>query len=283
MCWRFKVRSPARELSQGLKQSHRESIGVGLHCFARHRPLHPFTKTIDVQPLRVHIFGERKEGTVIPEELLVHVLVFQSGLDYVIYYRELYQVETSLSLIPWSSLKKRPLEDLILPILGSDEYTKRRATVAFPASLILRVPALVTPSVLEAYSYLEPPATILHLEGTHEVEVLAAMRQGDAPWMDVRLPETDLTTAPADTRIVDCWIGISSPEWIHRMARMTGMAMSPMWQRTMPRCCAGLSFARLFLLSVDIPAKLYHGYRLLMHSGSTNHAGEQRRYRTSRR
>lgn len=52
----------------------------------------PSTETSDVQPFRIHIFGGKKEGIVIPEELLEHVLVFHSGLDYVDYYRELSNV-----------------------------------------------------------------------------------------------------------------------------------------------------------------------------------------------
>lgn len=49
----------------------------------------PSTAATDVQPFRVHIFGARLEGTIIPDELLAHVIVFHTGLDYVDYYREL--------------------------------------------------------------------------------------------------------------------------------------------------------------------------------------------------
>ncbi|GHJ88885.1 hypothetical protein NliqN6_5287, partial [Naganishia liquefaciens] len=138
----------------------------------------PSLEATDVQPFRVHLFGARKEGTVIPEELLEHVLVFYSGLDYIDYYRELSKL------------------DLVLPILGSDEYTRNRATAAFPAGVISRVPALVKPSQLKAYSYLEPPAIVLHPEGTHEVEVLAAMRRGQDPWTSVNAPESNPVLSP---------------------------------------------------------------------------------------
>lgn len=52
----------------------------------------PSTEPSDIQSFRIHIFGCKKEGIVIPEELLEHVLVFHSGLDYVDYYRELSKV-----------------------------------------------------------------------------------------------------------------------------------------------------------------------------------------------
>jgi hypothetical protein len=87
-------------------------------------------------------------------------------------------------------------QDMLLPILGSDEYTRNRATAAFPAGIISRVPSLVTPSLLKAYSYLEPPAIVLHPDGTHEVEVLAAMRRGKDPWTGVALPKNEPAPPP---------------------------------------------------------------------------------------
>lgn len=57
-------------------------------------------ETTDVQPFKVHIFGTQKEGTVIPEELLEHVIVFHSGLDYVDYYRELSQLVSRVCFGP---------------------------------------------------------------------------------------------------------------------------------------------------------------------------------------
>lgn len=77
------------------------------------------------------------------------------------------------------------IQDLVLPILGADEwneYIVNRATAAFPAGVISRVPSLVTPQLLKSYNYLEPPAVILHPDGTDEVETLAAMRRGEDPW-----------------------------------------------------------------------------------------------------
>lgn len=156
----------------------------------------PSTEATDVQPFRVHIFGARKEGVVIPEELLGHVLVFHSGLDYVDYYRELSQVVSRWLLFTVSLPESLAFQDLVLPILGSEEYTRNRATAAFPAGIISRVPSLVTPSLLKAYSYLEPPAIVLHPDGTDEVEVLAAMRRGEDPWTGVKVRESVSASQP---------------------------------------------------------------------------------------
>jgi hypothetical protein len=76
--------------------------------------------------------------------------------------------------------------------LGNDEYIKYRATAAFPAGVISRVPSLVTPSLLKSYNYLEPPAIILQPEGTSEVEVLAAMRRGEDPWTAIQQRDYEL-------------------------------------------------------------------------------------------
>jgi hypothetical protein len=88
-------------------------------------------------------------------------------------------------------LRSSAIKDLVLPILGNDEYIRNRATAAFPAGIISRIPSLVTPSILKGYNYLEPPAVILHPDGTNEVEILAAMRRGEDPWTAIQQPENE--------------------------------------------------------------------------------------------
>lgn len=91
-------------------------------------------------------------------------------------------------------------QDLVLPILGNDEYSRNRATAAFPAGVISRVPSLVTPSILKSYNYLEPPAVILHPDGTTEVDILAAMRRGEDSWTATYVPDDDSEPLPARRR-----------------------------------------------------------------------------------
>jgi hypothetical protein len=81
-------------------------------------------------------------------------------------------------------------------MLGNDEYTRNRATAAFPAGVISRVPSLVTPSILKSYNYLEPPAVILHPDGTNDVETLAAMRRGEDPWTATYSPDDEREPLP---------------------------------------------------------------------------------------
>jgi hypothetical protein len=124
------------------------------------------------------------------------VIVFHSGLDYVDYYRELSKLVSPPSITPEALTELAPLQDLILPILGTEEYTRNRATAAFPAGIISRIPSLVTPSLLKSYSYLEPPAIVLHPDGTGDVDVVAAMRRGEDPWTGVALPESEPASPP---------------------------------------------------------------------------------------
>ncbi|KAJ9097415.1 hypothetical protein QFC19_006785 [Naganishia cerealis] len=124
----------------------------------------PLPSHSEIKPFKVHLFGGREEGVEIPAELEAHVLVWHGGSDYVNFYGQLSKM------------------DLILPILSSDEYLRKRATAAFPAGIISRVPSLVMPHQLQSYNYLEPPAIVLHPDGTSEVEVVAAMRRGEDPW-----------------------------------------------------------------------------------------------------
>lgn len=88
-------------------------------------------------------------------------------------------------------MRSSAIKDLVLPILGNDEYIRNRATAAFPAGIISRIPSLVTPSILKGYNYLEPPAVILHPDGTNEVDILAAMRRGEDPWTAIQQPENE--------------------------------------------------------------------------------------------
>lgn len=122
----------------------------------------PSTYSSNVQPFRVHLFGGVEKGLRIPPELEEHVLVFRRGLNYVDYYRELSKLVRGNAfpavLQAELTLMRSSAQDLVLPILGNDEYIKNRATAAFPAGVISRVPSLVTPSLLKSYNYLEPPA-----------------------------------------------------------------------------------------------------------------------------
>lgn len=52
------------------------------------------------------------------------------------------------------------------------------------------------PSQLRSYDYLERPAIVLHPQGTHEVDVLAAMRRGGDPWTGVILPGGQEASTP---------------------------------------------------------------------------------------
>lgn len=54
-----------------------------------HGPFIPSTAGSDVQPFRVHLFGNKAEGFVIPPKLEEHVVVLHRGLDYIDYYGEL--------------------------------------------------------------------------------------------------------------------------------------------------------------------------------------------------
>jgi hypothetical protein len=92
-----------------------------------------------------------------------------------------------------------------LPILGNNEYTRNRATAAFPAGIISRIPSLITPRILKSYNYLEPPAVVMHPDGTREVDVLAAMRRGEDPWTGVEAP-SDMLSFPLEDRYNASWL-----------------------------------------------------------------------------
>lgn len=138
----------------------------------------------------------------IPAELEAHVLVWHGGLDYVDFYQQLSEmVSCSLPLdamvISLTRASSPCTQDLILPILRSHEYIQVRATAAFPAGIIAHVPSLVMPHQLKSYNYLEPPAIVLHPDGTSEVQVVAAMRRGEDPWTSVA-DEAAVGRRPAD-------------------------------------------------------------------------------------
>ncbi|KAJ9103198.1 hypothetical protein QFC21_002621 [Naganishia friedmannii] len=140
----------------------------------------PLPAHSDVKPFRVHLFGGREKDVEIPAELEAHVLVWHGGLDYGDFYGQLAKM------------------DLILPILRSQEYIKVRATAAFPAGIIAHVPSLVMPHQLKSYNYLEPPAIILHPDGTNEVQVVAAMRRGEDPWAASVVDDSTASLKPGD-------------------------------------------------------------------------------------
>jgi hypothetical protein len=52
-----------------------------------------------VQPFKVHLFGNKADGFVIPPELEAHVVVLHSGLDYVDYYKELSELVSPSKLL----------------------------------------------------------------------------------------------------------------------------------------------------------------------------------------
>ncbi|KAJ9119146.1 hypothetical protein QFC22_003637 [Naganishia vaughanmartiniae] len=134
----------------------------------------------DVKPFRIHLFGGREKDVEIPAELEAHLLVWHDGLDYVDFYGQLAKM------------------DLVLPILRGDEYIKVRATAAFPAGIISHVPSLVMPHQLKSYNYLEPPAIVLHPDGTSEAQVLAAMRRGQDSWSAAVVDDSTASLQPDD-------------------------------------------------------------------------------------
>jgi hypothetical protein len=75
----------------------------GYKITKEHAPFIPTPNpSSDVQPFRVHLFGNKAEGFVIPPELEEHVVVLHSGLDYIDYYRELSELVSPL--IPFRDL-----------------------------------------------------------------------------------------------------------------------------------------------------------------------------------
>lgn len=163
----------------------------------------PLPAHSDVKPFRVHLFGGREEGVEIPAELEAHVLVWHGGLDYLDFYAQLAEMvghTSSLSACVniTDSFDARCIQDLVLPILRSDEYIRVRATAAFPAGILAHVPSLVMPHQLKSYIYLEPPAIILHPDGTNEVQVVAAMRRGEDPWTAAVVEDNSASLQPED-------------------------------------------------------------------------------------
>jgi hypothetical protein len=61
-----------------------------------------------VQPFRVHLFGNKAEGFVIPPELEEHVVVLHSGLDYIDYYKELSELVSPFETAPGFFLMTGP-------------------------------------------------------------------------------------------------------------------------------------------------------------------------------
>jgi hypothetical protein len=61
-----------------------------------------------VQPFKVHLFGNKADGFVIPPELEAHVVVLHSGLDYMDYYKELSELVSRSELLHDLSLMAGP-------------------------------------------------------------------------------------------------------------------------------------------------------------------------------
>ena len=71
--------------------------------------------------------------------------------------------------------------DLIVPAFRDFVYVDLKLSSAIPAAIISGVPILATPLLLSGYSFLRPPALILHPSGMSEISAIGLLRQGVDP------------------------------------------------------------------------------------------------------
>ena len=119
--------------------------------------------------------------------------------------------------------------DLIVPAFTDFVYVDLKLSSAIPAAIISKVPILATPLVLESYSFLRPPALVLHPSGMSEVAAIGLIRQGIDPMSYLPHMPALLPTSAPEPLFPSIWH--HGPRDPKRSIHGDSRALADEWQR----------------------------------------------------